>query len=512
MTGEAVATGSPPAVSDLGGSVGRGVSWSALNAVLLRSGQLLMGIVTARIIAPREFGVFAVALTAFAIVANVSDLGVGSAILREVDRTRAIAPTVYTLGIGTSVVLGGAMALSAPYVATQFGASAAADAIRVLSLTVVIGAGGTVPAALITRDYLQKRRFASDAVWFVVANVTLIPLALNGSGVMALAWSRVVAQFASTVVLITLTPERYRPGFDRREVRGLLRFGLPLAGANLVAFSIANLDFIVVGRLLGALRLGYYNLAYNVSSWPVSVFTAVLNNVTLTTLSRVRHSVTELEDHLSAALSTLAAAAFPVSAMLMVLSDPLVRFLYGERWSPSAPALAALAAFGSLRVVIALLSDVLVALGRTRRLMLLQVIWISALLPALILGAHLRGIVGVGLAQVSVGAAVVLPAYLLAVSRGTGLGLGWLGKSVRAPLLATIVSGAAAWPVERHVHQPFLACVTAGAVGAVVYAAVLWPWARRHITMLRRMYGSSGSRVDDSGPAPTRSVPTAEPS
>jgi len=500
MTEETLARGSPPPTGTLGGSVGRGVSWSALNAMVLRLSQLAMNIVTVRIIAPEQFGVFAVALTAFAIIVNVSDLGVGSAIVREVDRTRAIAPTVFTVALGTSALLGGLMALGAPLIATTLGAAAAADAIRVLALTVLIGAAGAVPGALLTRDYLQKRRFAADAAAFVVSSAVLVVLAIAGHGVMALAWSRVAAQVSSTVLLFVLAPERYGPGFDRREAKALLRFSLPLAGANFLTFSIANLDFVVIGRLRGALQLGYYNLAYNVSGWPVSVFTAVLNNVTLTTLSRVRRSIAELERHLSAALATLAAAAFPVSALCIALATPLVTTVYGPRWAPAAPALAVLAAFGSMRVAIALLSDLLVALGMTRRLLALQGIWIAALVPAMVLGVHLGGIVGAGVAHVVVAGAVGVPAYLLAISRRTGLGLAWVGRSVRMPALAALAAGIVAWLVQRGVDGSVAACLLGGVTGSFVYAAVLWRWARRHVALLREMYGAAGARP---APAPT---------
>ena len=79
------------------------------------SGQFAQGVVVARLLAPSDFGVFAVALVVHSIVVNVSELGVSAALIRDdEDEARAGAPTVATIAIVTSLVLGALMALTAP--------------------------------------------------------------------------------------------------------------------------------------------------------------------------------------------------------------------------------------------------------------------------------------------------------------------------------------------------------------------------------------------------------------
>ena len=59
----------------------------------------------------------------------------------------------------------------------------------------------------------------------------------------------------------------------------LLRFGLPLAGASIVVFCVSYLDQLVTGSLLGPTMLGLYVLGFNLSSWPVTVFSQPLRSV-----------------------------------------------------------------------------------------------------------------------------------------------------------------------------------------------------------------------------------------
>ena len=71
------------------------------------------------------------------------------------------------------------------------------------------------------------------------------------------------------MILMSYRPGRFWPGWKKAEARRLLAFGLPLAGANLLAFLVLNVDYIVVGRVLGAEALGLYMLAFNISGWPM---------------------------------------------------------------------------------------------------------------------------------------------------------------------------------------------------------------------------------------------------
>ena len=110
----------------LGRLIGRGAAWSGLNAVVLRLGSFVMGIVVARILDPTDFGIFAVALTVYGIVVNLSELGVSAALIREPKDVDELAPTVFTIALGSSSLLGLAMFVTAPMLAEMLGSAAAA--------------------------------------------------------------------------------------------------------------------------------------------------------------------------------------------------------------------------------------------------------------------------------------------------------------------------------------------------------------------------------------------------
>ncbi len=506
------AESAPPGTttSGLGRMLAGAAFWSAANTALLRLGQLAISIVVARLVAPNLFGIFVVALVVYQIVISVSEIGVSTALVREPDNADRIAPTVATIAIASSSVLALLMFLSAPLLASALGAPAATGAVRVLAIPLLLAGPTAVPAALLARDFRQGRKMITDLSSFVVANGLLLYLATNGHGVMALAWSRVAGQVVSSILIFVVSSKHYWPGFDRGEAKRLLRFGMPLAGANVAGFTLANVDFMVVGRVSGSLQLGYYNLAYTVSSWPPNVFTVILYSVTLPALARVKGGLAEITRHVTAALSALCVASFPVTTACVVLAHPLVTLVYGQRWAPAAGILAVLAVFGSVRVIISLFSDVLVALDRTRNLFYLQLIWLGVLTPVMVGCVYWASGFGAGVAQVAVALLVVAPAYLVVLVRSCGLPVGNLVKPAIAPLLAAVVAGAAAHLAAQQFDSA-IAQLGAGLLAlVVVYVLVLARWLLRLKRELVQLYGRGPA--DEQPPALTEpAMPTIEP-
>ena len=500
----------------IGRNVGTSALWSALNAGVLRASTFALSLLVARLVAPYEFGVFTVAFTILMFALSLPELGVSSAIVREHNRSKEIASTVFTISLVGGGLLALAMFFFAPFFARELGAADAASAVRVLSVVPFLAGFTVVPTALMSRDFMQRKRFIADAAFFVVSTATMLILVLNGHAVMGLAWSQVAGHIVSVVLLVWMAPERHWPGFRWNEATHLLSFGLPLAGANLISMGIVNVDFVVVGHWLGAQKLAYYNLAYSISGWPITIFSAILVSVTLPTLSRVRHNPHELTRHLRAGLSAIAVASFPVYAILCALAGPLIDIVYGTRWNAAWSALVVLAIFGATRSVVLMLSDLAVALGLTRRLLNIQLIWFGALVPAMVVCVTRWGILGAGIAHAIVVVFVVLPMYLVTLHRKTPVPVGSLRFVLGRPLVASVGCALAAYGGAQVVEGNVPKLLLGVACGLATYALLGGRWLLRVGRSLRAMYWNRGADSSDasrppSGPAPSPSGQLAVP-
>jgi PST family polysaccharide transporter len=510
------------ASAGLGRLVGRGLAWGGAGSIVLRFGNVLVGIVLARLLAPEDFGVFAIALAVQGVLVTVVDLGLSADLVRA-DEPRRLEPTVATISLVLGALLAGAMAATAEPVARALGSERAAPVIAVLAATLVVSAAGVVPYARLQRGFHQRELLATGLVDLVVGTVVTVVLVRAGWGPMALAVSRLVAQPAATGTQFLLSRTVPRFGYDRELARGAVAYGAPLAGANLLSIALLAVDKVVLARGAGEVALGYYVLAFNVASWPMTVIGQTVRPVALAAFARLdgRREAADGgpggpassgpagggpasgDGGLALATRLTWAAAVPVACLLGALSLSVVTLLYGGRWAPAAGALAALAAFGALRVLFDLLATYLIARGATRPVLAVQVAWLVALLPAVVVGARVGGSAGVGWAHVVVGVVVVLPLYLGAVRR-SGADLRALAAATWLPLVAAGPTVAAAVLVARQVPTPLGALAAGGTAGALVYVALVGRPLLRDLRGLR-----SGARR---GIAPPTLDPAAAPS
>jgi O-antigen/teichoic acid export membrane protein len=467
----------------LGAKAAKGAAWSGASSIILRLGSLTVGIILARLLTPEQFGVYAVALTVQSILMTIADLGLSADLVRSKEPEK-IAPTVATLGLVSSSLVTAITFFGSSQLAELLGSPEAAPAIAVLAFTLLLAGVSLVPYSMMLRRFQQRELFLIGVVDFVVSTTVTLALVAAGYGVMALAIGRVAAQIVASTLQFLYARVRPQFGIDRAVVSPVLSFGVPIATANLLAWALINIDNIVLARIAGATALGYYVIAFNVSSWPMSALSQSVRAISLPYFSRTDNSA----EGLSRIVAVGWAVALPAGTALAVLSGPVIGVLYGEKWLPSAPVLAALGVFGSLRVIFDILTAFLYAKGRSKPVLWIQVLWIVTLSAGMVAATHWFGIVGAGWVHVLVAVLIVLPAYLLAL-RTSGVSVTRVLRRSWWPTLATIPAGAAAWVICLYVGNPVAQLLLGGCGAVAVYVAIMWPWGVREWRAVRPVDG-----------------------
>jgi PST family polysaccharide transporter len=458
----------------------------------MKLGGLFVGIVAARLLDPKDFGVFAVSIVVYTLVGQVAELGLHSALLRAPnDEFDNLAPTALTLALASYLVLGVGMILLAPAIATAFGTPEAVPALQVLSMCVFLGAPASIPNAQLRRDFRMAVQAVIEMVGLVVSTVVMVTLAVNGHGAMSLAWSRVVGQVIVVVGLQLVVSRRYRPGFRRREAWDILTLGLPLVGATLVSTLIAGVNVFFIGRIAGAEGVGLFSLADAVAAWPIALFLPVLLNVGLPLFAQIRHDPTLVQDVFTRCIELILWAFWPVTVMLAALAPYLVETLYGAKWLPAA-ALVQVIAFCKLgEIVFRLCVDVTVAGGYTRRYLVVQTIWLLVQVPAVWWAAQ-QGVTAVVWMNVLVTFGVVLPMHLALVRPMISGRIHEVFLTSGVPVAAAVIAGLGAALTASRLGQPWVALVAGGLAGGVVYLALTTRWALAALARARRLRDMKG--------------------
>jgi PST family polysaccharide transporter len=442
-----------------------------------RLGNVLLGIVLARLLVPADYGVFAIGLVAVLALQSMNELGTSIAIIRWRGDVRRPARTATTISLVTSVVMYVGCFFAAPALAAFLNEPSATDVLRFMTLGVLCSGLSTIPNALLSRELQQGRRLIADTVGFVVSTALTVPMAILGFGTAALAAGTLVGNLAATIAVLLLAPFRPLPGWDKDDARALLRFGMPMAWASLFWFAIMNVDYLVVGRVLDATQLGLYLLAFNLSSWPYNLLAPAIRRVAITGFARLNDDPRAFNDAFTNSMGNLIAIVLLPSMLLALLSEPLIEFLYGSKWAPAAGALSWLAIVGFVRVLCDLCYDALVGRDRPKSLLRLQILWFVTLVPILILGTIAGGIVGTGIGHAVVVIAIVTPAYLL-ILRADGILLrpilsATIRPAVAAGLLTIIILVGRQW-----IALPLVQILVLSFVSIAAYAVVVVPRAQ----------------------------------
>jgi O-antigen/teichoic acid export membrane protein len=457
----------------------RAFGWSFLNTVVSRLGTVVIGVVLARLLGPESFGTFAVATVAMLAMLSFNELGVSLAIVRWKDDPAGIAPTVNSISVLCSLLLFGVVVLTAPSFASAMGDPEATNVVRLMSVAIVINGAVAGPAALLQREFKQGRRMAIDQVNTWLGAVVSLGLALTGLGAMSLAIGRIAGSLVSGVMFLIWSPLPYRFGFNPPIARALLRFGLPLAGASMIVFAVGYADQLVTGAILGSTALGFYVLAFSLSSWPVSIFSQPLRSVAPAAFARLQDDPMQMNQAFADVLKLLSAVTLPSCLLLAGASTAIIDFVYGADWAPAGLVLSYLGVMAVARILFELAFDFLVIKGQSRSILLVQLLWLSLLVPALVVGASLAGLRGIAIAQTAVAILVVLPAYALLLRRA-GLHLRTLGRQILPALLVGLTVAGLTHLISSELPSAFLACVFSGLIGLVGVGGLLA--SNKHLT------------------------------
>jgi PST family polysaccharide transporter len=220
--------------------------------------------------------------------------------------------------------------------------------------------------------------------------------------------------------------------------------------------------------------LGLYQLAFNISSWPVSSISQAVERISFAGFSRVANSVKALSSAFTRSIGLLMAISVPACVLLATLARPLIHTIYGQRWVPAAHALSFLAILGLMRVAYVLMNDCLAATPKRSALMGVQALWLTALVPVLFIGARLRGITGVSIGHVAVAALLVGPAFLWTMS-SAGITVRSIFRACLLPFLGGALMAVVSLAVIHYLGEGLAGLAAAIVAALAVYAPFVYP-------------------------------------
>lgn len=359
------------------------VRWKIIDQGLVQGLGLVAAMVLARLIAPAEFGLFAMLILLLVLGDTFAKGGLAMALVQRQDTTADDESTVFWFNMVIASVLAIILYLIAPAVATFFEQERLTLILRVLVLDLLLSATITVPIARLTKQLAFQRLALISALSVGGGGLVAIVLAFAGWGVWALVAQLLATSGISLVAILVL--ERWRPRFvfAWQRFKTLLDFGAFHMGATLMTLMSRQAYTVFVGKLYTPAALGVFNRAVNTRGLPQNFIGSAYRGVGFPVLARQSGEPAAFQATLRASMVAVMALTLPVMAGLSLVAGDLVPVLFGSNWMGVVPFLQILCIGGIAWALNMVNLNALSALGEARRVFRLQ-FFVQILLLALV--------------------------------------------------------------------------------------------------------------------------------
>lgn len=448
-------------------------AWNVAAYVSGRVILLISTIATTRLLDPEDFGLLGLAVAITTFLDALNSFGLPSAYLyfaRKGDSSDdRIANTTFVLSMAIGVVLTVLTIALSPLAAWFYDEPRVTPILSVLAVSFIFMSVGSVHDARLRLRLDFRKRFYAEVSRAAFKGFGAIALAVAGLGVWSLVLGHVLgaAAFSGTFLLV----ERWRPRLqvDRAVSRRMLGYGSHMASVGLLSLAATNVDYVIIGRRLGAVELGYYTVAFRLPSLAIRGTSAFVSQVVMSAFVRLEDDAAALRVALTQSMRLMAYFTVPTALGLAAVGPTAVTTLFGETWEPAGTLTRIIAVYSMLWVLVYNAGDVYKATGRPGILNVTAGVALVAAVPLIWVAAG-RGIEEVAYAQIVV-AILVLITHLVLLHRILEISPLRVLITLAPPLAAGGVMTAAVLVAQSLLQGQAGAVVLTGAVlvGAIVY-------------------------------------------
>jgi O-antigen/teichoic acid export membrane protein len=336
--------------------------------------QVLVAIVLARILSPKEFGLLAMVSVFIAVGTLLTDSGFGIALLRLVSPTPQQCASVFYFNLAVSVFCAAILCAASGAIAAFFRTPELRLVVCAMSLALVFNSLGLVQTVMLTRllNFRDQARATVPAA--AVSGVVAVFLACFGWGVWALVVQSLLSSLLRSIVLWWLNSWRPQTRFSLEAMRGLFGFSCRLLASGGLDMAFNQMYPLIIGRLYEPRQLGLYNLAQQFQQVPVTIVTSVYSRVNFPMMSAAQENASQLVQVFWQALQFLSAAIVLIMCCLFVSAEDVVVLLVGPQWRDCIPYLRIMCLLGLLLPVHLINLDILKVKGRSDLFLRLEII------------------------------------------------------------------------------------------------------------------------------------------
>ena len=354
--------------------------WSGLETYGVLSMVFLINVILARLLSPDDYGTIGLLLLFIALSRVFIDGGFSSAIIQRKNITQVDLSTVFFWNLSVSLILVIILYFSAPAIANFYNIPLLKDLLRVQSISLIIGAFSLVQISKLTKELKFKTLAMPSMISTVIGAMVGISMAYSGYGV----WSLVGKELATRILHVTILwlITRWKPSliFSWRSFRSLFSFSFKITLTTFTFTLYDNIQTLIIGKVFSVGQLGYYIQAKKLETTSAQSLSSTVGRVTFPLYSSISDDLEGMKYVVRKTLKVISFIIFPMMTLLIIIAQPLIVFLFSDKWIAAVPFFQILCVTGICTVLAQGNMQIFKALGKSGLLFKIQIVMRSVAL------------------------------------------------------------------------------------------------------------------------------------
>ena len=323
-----------------------GIGWMALLRAFTRGLAFVRLAILARLLDPFQFGVYGIASLVLALLEIFTETGVNIVLVQSKSKIIDYLNTAWVVSIARGFMISVLMIFFSYPVSLFFKNPQSLGVIVFLSLIPFLR-GFINPMIVNFQKELEFRKeFLLRSIVFLFDAVVAIIFGFWTRSAYSLAFGLLAGTLLEIFLSFYFVKPKPRFEFDKSKLSYVIRYGKWMTFAGIFDYLFRNGDDMIVGRILGTSSLGLYQVAYRISTLPVSETGQVFNKVAFPLFSKISQDKILLRSTFFRTLLLVSLFVIPFGAILFSFADIIVPFALGEKWISAIPVVRVLAVFG----------------------------------------------------------------------------------------------------------------------------------------------------------------------
>lgn len=313
------------------------LAWTAIDEFGVKIIGILANIVLARLLAPKDFGSFALISIVYAIFLELSRGGALTSLIRDKYSNQEDFSSIFYANALLAICLYIICYLGAPMICLWLNIAEATVPLRLLSLCLFIEALLGVQRSRLTRKMKFSLLTRINIPAFFLSSILAIYLAFRGLGVMALIYRVIFNGLFQLIFAFKFARWIPEGKISIHKLSKHYIFGYKIMIAGVLNIFYTNVHGLIIGQTISTSALGFFRQGQLLAELPRTTLGKVVDRVSLPMFSDLQDEIQKLRNRSIELMEFSILLIGPIAYFALVTADELIVFLLTDKWADVVP-------------------------------------------------------------------------------------------------------------------------------------------------------------------------------